>query len=96
LRDQLLHRRRPGLEADLHLAGHGDVRQTWNRYGHLLPGGEAEAASRLDAFLQPPEPTVARTVAHRLGNAETPVDTGVSEYRYRDSNPGFRRERAAS
>ena len=22
-------------------AGHGDVRQTWNRYGHLLPGGEA-------------------------------------------------------
>lgn len=21
-------------------AGHGDVRQTWNRYGHLVPGGE--------------------------------------------------------
>jgi hypothetical protein len=92
LRDQLLHRRRPGLEADLHLAGHGDVRQTWNRYGHLLPGGEEEAASRLDVFLQVPKPTV----AHPLGNAETPVNTGVSEYRYRDSNPGFRRERAAS
>ena len=25
-------------------AGHGDVRQTWNRYGHLVPGGEHEAA----------------------------------------------------
>jgi hypothetical protein len=29
-------------------------------------------------------------------NDETPVVTGVSEYRYRDSNPGYRRERAAS
>ena len=28
-------------------AGHGDVRQTWNRYGHLVPGGEREAADRL-------------------------------------------------
>jgi integrase len=30
-------------------AGHGDVRQTWNRYGHLVSGDEeqAEAARRL-------------------------------------------------
>ena len=75
-------------------AGHGDVRQTWNRYGHLVPGGERAAAERLDAYLNPP--TVAQTVAQHPQNAKTPVDTGVLKYRYRDSNPGFRRERAAS
>jgi integrase len=31
--------------------GHDDVRQTWNRYGHLMPGDEREAAQKLDAFL---------------------------------------------
>jgi integrase len=79
-------------------AGHGDVRQTWNRYGHLVPGGEEQARERLDAYLNPPKPTptVAHTVAHDPQNDETPVDTGVLKYRYRDSNPGFRRERAAS
>jgi integrase len=109
-------------------AGHGDVRQTWNRYGHLVPGGEEAAAARLDAYLNPPDQTialvpeppttaddrsqlqsradpasggpadstVAHTVAHPPHNSETPVKTGVSEYRYRDSNPGYRRERAAS
>jgi integrase len=109
-------------------AGHGDVRQTWNRYGHLVPGGEEAAAARLDAYLEPPdaklelapEPpttadnryqpprrpdpapdgtggsTVAHTVAHPTENTKSPVNMGDSEYRYRDSNPGFRRERAAS
>jgi integrase len=75
-------------------AGHGDVRQTWNRYGHLVPGGEREATDRLNAYLNPP--TVAQTVAHPLRNAKSPADTGDLKYRYRDSNPGFRRERAAS
>ena len=75
-------------------AGHGDVRQTWNRYGHLVPGGEDLARERLDVFLTPP--TVAHTVAHDLDNEKTPESTGVLKYRYRDSNPGFRRERAAS
>ncbi len=79
-------------------AGHGDVRQTWNRYGHLVPGGEEQARERLDAYLNPPKPTptVAQTVAQDPQNDETPVATGVLKYRYRDSNPGFRRERAAS
>jgi hypothetical protein len=47
-------------------AGHGDVRQTWNRYGHLVPGGEEAARERLDAYLTPPQrtPTVAHTVVH--------------------------------
>jgi integrase len=78
-------------------AGHGDVRQTWNRYGHLVPGGEEQARQRLDAFLAPaqPTPTVAHTVAHAPINDETPENTGVLKYRYRDSNPGFRREREA-
>lgn len=44
-------------------AGHGDVRQSWNRYGHLVPGGEDLARERLDAFLTPAAstPTVAHT-----------------------------------
>jgi hypothetical protein len=75
-------------------AGHGDVRQTWNRYGHLVPGGEEQARERLDAYLNPPTPIP--TVAHAPQNDETPDNTGVLKYRYRDSNPGFRRERAAS
>lgn len=33
-------------------AGHGDVRQTWNRYGKLMPDGERDAAAQLDAFLE--------------------------------------------
>jgi integrase len=72
-------------------AGHGDVRQTWNRYGHLVPGGEA-AAERLDVFLTPSRPVP--TVAQDPNNDETPNNAGVLQYRYRDSNPGFRRERA--
>ena len=77
-------------------AGHGDVRQTWNRYGHLVPGGEDTARERLDAFLTPTQPTqtVAHTVAHAPIDDETPENLGVLKYRYRDSNPGFRRERA--
>jgi integrase len=69
-------------------AGHGDVRQTWNRYGHLVPGGEEQARERLDAYLNPPQttPTVAQTVAHEPNNDETPENTGVLKYRYRDSN----------
>jgi integrase len=105
-------------------AGHGDVRQTWNRYGHLIPGGEEAAAARLDAYLEPsnpklelvPEPpatagdryqlrprhdptpdtTGDSTVAHTAKDAKSPVNTRDSKYRYRDSNPGYRRERAAS
>ncbi|MDQ6750662.1 MAG: site-specific integrase [Actinomycetota bacterium] len=32
--------------------GHADIRVTYNVYGHLLPGGEREAADRLTAFLE--------------------------------------------
>jgi len=32
--------------------GHSDVRTTFKRYGHLLPGGEKEAVAKLDAFLE--------------------------------------------
>ncbi|MDQ6806212.1 MAG: site-specific integrase, partial [Actinomycetota bacterium] len=48
-------------------AGHGDVRQTWNRYGHLVPGGEEQARERLDAYLNPPKPipTVGRRSSGR-------------------------------
>jgi integrase len=32
--------------------GHSSVTITLDRYGHLLPGNEAEAAERFDAFLE--------------------------------------------
>jgi integrase len=31
--------------------GHSSVKTTFDQYGHLLPGGEAEAAGLLDAYL---------------------------------------------
>jgi integrase len=31
--------------------GHADIRITYNRYGHLMPGGEREAAETLTTFL---------------------------------------------
>lgn len=31
--------------------GHSDIRTTYNRYGHLMPGDEREAAAQLDAYL---------------------------------------------
>jgi integrase len=76
-------------------AGHGDARQTWNRYGHLVPGGGREAAKRLSAYLDPArlaaksDPTVAQTVAHPSTNAKSPLPTGDLKYRYRDSNPAL-------
>jgi integrase len=30
--------------------GHSDIRVTYNRYGHLMPGNEEAAADRLTAF----------------------------------------------
>lgn len=52
----------------------------------MLPGGEEEAANRLNAFLEPPKPAVARPPQ----NTKSPVNTGDSQHRYRDSNPGKR------
>jgi integrase len=31
--------------------GHGSITITFDRYGHLMPGNEAEAANLLDAYL---------------------------------------------
>jgi integrase len=31
--------------------GHSDIRTTYNRYGHLMPGDEAQAVKRLDRVL---------------------------------------------
>lgn len=52
-------------------AGHSDIRVTLNRYAHLIPGSERNAADRLSAYLAPP--TVAQTVAHRSKKAIGPT-----------------------
>jgi integrase len=41
--------------------GHSSVSITYDRYGHLMPGNEGEAAGLLDAYLE--RSTVAQTVA---------------------------------
>jgi integrase len=48
--------------------GHASVTLTYDRYGHLMPGNEEEAADLLDAYLKRAQlvravPTVAPTVA---------------------------------
>jgi integrase len=35
--------------------GHANIAITLDRYGHLMPGSEAQAAGLLDAFLAPSE-----------------------------------------
>jgi hypothetical protein len=32
--------------------GHADIATTYDLYGHLLPGSEDEAATRLDAYFE--------------------------------------------
>jgi integrase len=36
--------------------GHANISITLDRYGHLMPGNEAEAAGLLDAYLERAEP----------------------------------------
>jgi len=66
-------------------AGHGDVRQTWNRYGKVLPGAEREAAAKLDAYL---ERTIPPTIPSGPENGETRLESGLHEYRHGDSKSG--------
>ena len=33
--------------------GHANIAITFDRYGHLMPGSEAEARDRLNAYLDP-------------------------------------------
>lgn len=37
--------------------GHASVTITYDRYGHLMPGNEEEAAALLDVYLNRGEPT---------------------------------------
>ncbi len=87
LRDQLLPRRGPGLKQISTWAGRGDVRQTWNRYGHLIPGGEEAAAARLDAYLNPGPGALRRPrpLATAEDRCHTPVRPGPAPDRTGDS-----------
>jgi hypothetical protein len=61
-------------------------------------GGPAQAARRRDVLLGLPRSRLAGFL--RAGtapkNAKGPMESGLKQYRHGDSNPGFRRERAAS
>ncbi len=45
------HRRRRQLKGGEHIYGHASITITLDRYGHLMPGNEAEAADLLDGYL---------------------------------------------
>jgi integrase len=78
-------------------AGHSDVRTTWNRYGHLMPGGHEQAAGKLDRFLQQTRVTGPNPGPNGGSDGAKVIDFQARrKYRHGDSNPGFRRERAAS
>ena len=34
--------------------GHSSIQVTFDKYGHLMPGNEAEAATLLDGYLEAP------------------------------------------
>jgi integrase len=55
--------------------GHSTISITYDRYGHLLPGNEAEAADLLDAYLARAD-TAARLAQIEL---ETGTNTGTSD-----------------
>lgn len=42
--------------------GHTNIGVTMDTYGHLMPGAQEEAATKLDALLFPPEPTEEETL----------------------------------
>ncbi len=46
--------------------GHSSIKVTFDLYGHLMPGSEAEAADLLDAFLERAD-TAARVAALASG-----------------------------
>jgi integrase len=48
--------------------GHASVLVTYDRYGHLMPGSEDEAARRLDVYLD-----AAAAKARQAAPAEPPV-----------------------
>jgi len=39
-------------KAITHCLGHSSIEVTFDRYGHLMPGNEAEAAALIDAYLE--------------------------------------------
>jgi integrase len=51
--------------------GHASVAITFDRYGHLMPGSESEAAELLDSYL-------ARTASAGTGSAEPTPDAAAS------------------
>jgi len=52
--------------------GHANIAVTMDRYGHLMPGNEAEAAELLDAFLAPAGIEAVATVEGRAEEAASP------------------------
>jgi hypothetical protein len=62
--------------------GHADIAITFDVYGHLMPGSEAEAAGRLEALL-------ARSVGTERLGSQDPSDRSLSPpLPHRTGNPG--------
>ena len=72
-------------------AGHGDVRQTWNRYGHLVPGGEehGKRASRCLPHARTTDPDCGAHCGARPHEQRNPRQHGGSAVPLPGFEPGF-------
>jgi hypothetical protein len=65
--------------------GHSSIQVTLDLYGHLMPGAESEAASRLDALLENAESQARSADAEdetgtHSGTHSTPLASAVEKY----------------
>ena len=72
-------------------AAHSDIRTTQNATPTQYRMRNATRQTPLDGRISLPRLWGGRT---QRDSADSRVTAGLDEYRYRDSNPGFRRERA--
>jgi hypothetical protein len=73
--DDRRSRQRQG-RLDLH--GNANISLTLDRYGHLMPGGESEARTLLDAYLGP-RGRLSRSHAHSHGTQKVTPSRGFLE-----------------
>ena len=62
-------------EGPLYVHGHASVTITFDRYGHLMPGSEEEAASLLDAYLTRTSDAI--DAAHLASQSRPALDSGT-------------------
>jgi integrase len=68
--------------------GHANISITLDRYGHLMPGNEEEAASLLDAYLEKAVDGARDASARAAGSDQEPCSPSSPVPRYLPQRPG--------